>query len=102
MSVPISYCSGEKNDNSIIFTEQCSLSGVLVNTDGGNNCTVTVYDAATANNSSKIIGKWVVVGNSSYGGRNYIFPVLAENGLYAEVSGGGTYFIEYIKNDMRG
>lgn len=102
MPIPIAISSGEQNNNAIIFDKPCALACVSVHTDGANNCTVTVYDSATAANNGKKLGSWLIVGNQQYGGRNYDFPVYAANGLYAEVSGGGTYFIDFIDRDIRG
>ena len=102
MSNPISISSGEKNNNSIIATRPVALTAVSVHTDGANNCTVSVYDSATAANNGKKIGKWLVPGASQYGGRNIVTPTYAANGLYVEVTGGGTYFIEYLTKDIVG
>jgi hypothetical protein len=65
-----------------------------VNTDGTNAATVTIYDNTSA--AGNILAKFVVPGTSLYGGRNWIRPVGAKIGLYAQISGtGASCIVEY-------
>ncbi len=98
----ISTSSGRQNNNAIIIARKCALCGVSVHTDGANNCTVTIFDSATAANNGKQIGGWTVPGASQYGGRNVTPPTRANNGLYCEITGGGWYYVEYSERDIGG
>ena len=80
--------------SAIVKTGSCVLWAVLVITDGTNAATVTIYDNTAA--SGDVLAKFVVAGATQYGGRNWVCPVGAKNGLYAAISGtGATCIVEY-------
>ena len=89
--------SGEKTADAIIKGGTCWLASVIIITDGTNDAKLILYD----NNSAAlgtVLLEMTVKGTDHYGGRNYMWPVLAKKGVYADVNGtGASYIVEYIK-----
>jgi len=90
-----SISSGEMTSSDIILTGPGAITGIKVVTDGNNDATLIVYDNTAA--SGTVIDETTVVAANNYGGRNVIFPIKVNNGIYAAISGANaSYFIEYI------
>lgn len=62
-------------------------TGVVVNTNGSNDATVTVYDNTSA--AGTIIDKYVIVAADYVGGGYLPFPIYIENGIFVVVAGTG-------------
>lgn len=96
----VSISTGEKTSSALIRTGACALCSVLVITDGTNAATVIVYDNTAA--SGKVVAEFVVAGATGYGGRNWIFPVAMDNGIYLAISGtGASAVVEYLDRGYR-
>ena len=90
-----SYSTGEITSSQQILTRSGNLSSILVVTDGTNPATAMLFDNISG--SGKKLGEWVVPGTSQYGGRNWVFPVQFNTGLYITISGtGASAIVEYI------
>lgn len=87
--------TGELTADTLIVQKKGALCSVLVITDGTNAATVLIYDNTSA--AGKKIAEFTVAGATGYGGRNWIFPVGYENGLYMDISGtGASAIVEYV------
>ena len=90
--------SGERTDDSLIYSNRCYITGVLIITDGTNDARVIIYDNTSA--TGTVRWEQTVAGADNYGGRDWAFPKRFENGIYVDVNGtGASYIIEYIKSD---
>jgi hypothetical protein len=88
-----STSSGQKSANTAIMAMGGKLTGFTL-TAAAATATLTIYDNATTN-SGTILDAVSVVANSS-AIVEYTFPVCANNGIYAVVSGAGaTYTVRY-------
>lgn len=89
-----SISSDEKNANAVIAKGKNYLRGATLLTDGSNTATLIVYDNTTT--SGTILHKVVVVAPAD---RNNVtlfeYPVKAETGLSAAVTGTGATYIVY-------
>lgn len=100
MSQTIAVSTGEKTSSELIVTGRCALASVLVITDGTNAATVIIYDSLTAEN--KKVAEFTVAGATGYGGRNWVFPVGMDTGLYLAISGtGASAIVEYLDKGYR-
>lgn len=89
-------CSGEENVTAgkVIKNSPGLLHGLVVNTDGTNAVTVTVYDNAAAA-SGTIVAKITVLAADRTGGLVGI-DVGCDNGIFVVISGtGGTAILYY-------
>jgi len=80
-----------------VYTGICYLAGLQVLIDGTNDGEIVVYDNTAA--SGKVIGRHKIEGTAlaHYGGRNFSFPVVAQTGLYAVITGTNAKgIVEYI------
>lgn len=77
--------------SAVVLAQKGFLFGCLVETNGTNAVTLTLYDNATTN-SGKILRKIIVPGANNYGGFEFPVGVEASNGIYALVSGTGAAF----------
>jgi hypothetical protein len=70
------------------------LFGCLIETDGTNAATLTIYDNIAG--SGKIMRKIIVPGADYYGGFELAGGLKSDNGIYATISGtGAAYWITY-------
>jgi hypothetical protein len=77
-------------------TGEAALAGIIIMTDGTNNCKVIIYDGTSASGTVKY--ETTVKGADHYGGRIWVFPLAMQVGIYVVVSGtGGSYILEYIE-----
>ena len=74
-----------------VLAQKGYLFGCLVETNGTNAVTLTLYDHASAA-SGKILRKIIVPGANSYGGFELPVGIEAANGIYADVTGTGAAF----------
>jgi hypothetical protein len=73
-----------------------ALAGIIVITDGVNDCKVIIYDGTSTSGTVKY--ETTVKGADHYGGRIWTFPLMIQTGIYVVVSGtGGSYILEYIE-----
>jgi len=71
------------------------VNSITVLGDGTNAPTLILYDNATTA-SGKVLAKIVGVSASTFLFANYSNPVVAENGIYASLSGtGANYIVTY-------
>ena len=91
--------SGEKTaDAAIRTTGGGQYGGMVVVTDGTNNCTVKVYDNPSAA-SGTVLDDGLCVATASYTCK-YLFPwpVPYDKGIYVDITTAGTcYYIIYSK-----
>lgn len=96
----VAYTTGRQNNNSQIATRPCAVTSAIIHTDGSNNATLKIFDTASGNNGEKECRYWLVPAASQYGGGNIPYPFKCNNGIYCEVTGGGSYFIDFIDRDI--
>lgn len=89
--------SGLKSADAIILAAPGTLLGLIIVTDGTNDATVSLYDNASAA-SGNILAKFVVKGADL--AKELVISecgVVANNGIYADVSGtGANYIVHYL------
>lgn len=91
----VALSSGQKTSDTLIYTGDCLLTAVMIQTDGTNNTTAEVYDNTAA--SGTVVADITVKGANLYGGRAWTFPVKCNNGLYLNITTtGGNVIVEYI------
>jgi len=90
-----SRSSGLKTTDSAIAVGRNRINAITLIADGTNAASVVVYDNATTT-SGTVLGKVTAV--SGQGTVHVIFenPVIAENGVYADVTGTGAAYIVYF------
>ena len=77
-------------------TGKSALAGIIIMTDGSNDCKVIIYDGTTTGGTVKY--ETTVKGADHYGGRIWVFPLTINTGIYVVVTGsGGSYILEYIE-----
>ncbi len=82
--------SGSKTADGVICAIPCYLHGVVLQNDGTNASSVVVYDNASAA-SGTVIAKLALPASSTTLTHPLVFshPVIANNGLYIDVTGTG-------------
>jgi hypothetical protein len=91
-----STASGRLDASAQVVGGVAYLTALTVLTDGTNAATVTLYDSTAA--SGKIIAKLWVPGAVYSDRMTWVFPVRANVGIYASISGtGANAIVEYIK-----
>jgi len=91
-----SFSTGEITADGAAVSSDCYLVSILVITDGSNDAMVILYDNASAASGTKL-AEIKVNASDNYGGRNWPFPVKANNGIYADLTGtGASCIVEYI------
>lgn len=90
-----SRSSGLKSASAVIQTGRNRINAITLIADGTNAANVIIYDNATTN-SGLVLGK--VSALAGQGTVHVIFenPVVAENGLYAALTGTGANYIVYF------
>jgi hypothetical protein len=76
------------------------LTSCLVITDGTNDATVILYDAAAAADIAVTnkLAEFTVAGANNYGGRDWSYPVKFGAGLYMDITGtGASVIVEWCK-----
>lgn len=89
--------SGRRTSSAVVSAAPGRLHGLIVETDGTNAATITVYDNSAASASGNIVGRLIVAGADR--NANFVLPeqgVEAQNGLYLEVTGTGAAAIVYF------
>lgn len=88
--------SGLKNSDTAISARPGELCGILIVTDGTNDATAIVYDnASTASGTKLFQGK--VVGTANFGGATWEVPIIANSGIYVDITGTGATYIVYFR-----
>lgn len=78
----------------VLFTGHNFLNTIVVNSDGTNTATVTVYDNTAA--SGKVLVSFSVSGANLNGAFEPKFPIRADTGLTVVVAGtGATAYVMY-------
>lgn len=95
MSGTTAISSGLRTADAAIYVGRGTLNGLVVNTDGTNAATVTLYDNATTN-SGTVLAQVIVAGADRT--RDVIFNLATRclNGIYADVTGTGAAYIVYF------
>jgi len=79
----------------IICDKPCYLAAVLIKATGA-DAVVIAYDNATAASGTIRFENTVLTANK-YGGRNWTYPVLCNNGITISITGvGSSVIVEYI------
>ena len=87
--------SGEITSSSAAASVPAKLGGLLILTDGTNDATVILYDAASATGTKLWEAK--VPASDEYGGCMFPEPIEAMIGIWAELSGTGASCIVYYR-----
>ena len=91
-----SASSGEQTSDGAVATIGGYIAGVEIITDGTNDVKLILYDNASAA-SGTVLFEGTVLGGSHFGGRVWSYPVIYDNGIYADITGtGASYIVEYI------
>lgn len=90
-----SITSDLKTTAAVIAVGRSRVNAVTVLTDGTNAATVILYDNASAA-SGKVLAKVIVPGANRTEHVVFFNPIVAENGVFASVSGTGAEYIVYI------
>lgn len=87
--------SGEKTADTAILSSAGYFSGIVVETDGTNTCTVVLYDN-TAGSGTKIAPDWIVQTSSTnkYATLGFDPMVAIDNGIYVDITTAGTCTFE--------
>jgi len=94
MSGTTAISSGLKAADTLIYTGRGTLNGVVVNTDGTNAATLTLYDNTSA--SGNVLAQMIVAGADRTNALLFNLAVRCNNGIYADVTGtGATYTVYY-------
>jgi hypothetical protein len=93
-SAEVSMSAAKTSDAAIRTTGGGSYSGVIITTDGTNNCTVKVYDNASAA-SGNVLDDGTCAGASITCKGLYPWPIPYYLGVYADMTTEGTctYYI---------
>ncbi len=97
----VEWCnsSGDLTADSLVMVGSGSFYGLGVTTDGVNAVTVSIYDSATAATGKLLFPTFVVPVSPATGTLNINPPVRFENGLYIDITCGGTvhYVVYYSR-----
>jgi hypothetical protein len=92
--------TGALSASGSVYLGPCVLTQLLVQTNGTNNATVTVYDNST--NSGTVVTTWSCPGPGANSATNTCvqeWPYVGreiQNGIYVAISGtGASYIVEY-------
>ena len=92
--------SGELSADALVFTGEGYFYGIMVATDGTNNCTISIYDNTSAS-GTELIPTWVAVTNSANRAQYFSLPtpVRFGTGIYVDITCAGTagYTVYYRK-----
>jgi hypothetical protein len=95
--------SAEKTGDAAIVSGAGCFAGIVIQTDGANSVTVSIYDNASAASGNDLIAEWVVTSNSDtrYHALGFeISPCLnrSYNGIYVDIttSGAVKYMVYYM------
>ena len=82
-------------EDTLVYRGRAGLFGFLIETDGTNNATLTLYDGLSA--TGKIIRKMIVPGADRYGGIEFKRGREAETGIYATISAqvSAAFWVDY-------
>jgi hypothetical protein len=97
--------SYEKTASALIYTGKCLIGGIIINSDGTNNATLTIYD--NTEGTGNVLCTLVCKGDELNMGVMFNnAPRIMSNGIYAtlSVAGGGTakYYIDYFTGPVTG
>ena len=81
----------------VVYGASCLFIGVEIITDGSNAATVTLYDSASGVSAGKEIFKGTVSGSANFGKPPFDLPIMADNGIYASISGTGAGVIVHYR-----
>lgn len=90
-----SRSSGLKTADAVIGTGRNRINAITLITDGTNAASVIVYDNASAASGLEL-GKVSAAGAQNTVHVIFENPVVAENGIYADVTGTGAAYIVYF------
>ena len=92
-----SISSGAIASSQAVYAYPGYISAIVIKTDGTEDVAVIVYDNASAGSGKKLYES-TIKGSDNYGGRTWVFPAKADNGLYVAITTSGTtvVIIEYI------
>ena len=89
-----SISSGLQTTSKVIATGKNRINAISFLGDGTNPGTLTVYDNPSAA-SGKVLAKATTKSTDIQNHIIFTFPVVAENGIYAQVTGTGAAYIVY-------
>lgn len=94
MSGTTAISSGLKTADAQIYTGRGTLNGLVVNTDGTNAATVTLYDNTAA--SGTVLSQVIVAGADRTHSQIFNLAVRCTTGIYADVTGTGAAYVVYF------
>jgi hypothetical protein len=88
--------SGAKTADALIASGDNALRGFIIQTDGTNDVTITIYDGLTATGNELTPTAFTVTGSDNYGGVVDLH-VRSRIGIYADITTAGTcsYVVYY-------
>lgn len=90
-----SRSSGLKTADAVVATGRNRINAITLITDGTNAANVVVYDNSSGA-SGLVLGKVSAAGTQNTVHVIFENPVVAENGIYADVTGTGAAYIVYF------
>ncbi len=90
-----SRSSGLKTTDAAIATGRNRINAITLITDGTNTASVIVYDNASSA-SGTVLGKATAAGSQNTVHVLFENPVVAEDGIFADVTGTGAAYIVYF------
>jgi len=85
--------SSTKTADAVISDSSCFFKGMLVQPDGTNDVTITLYDNASAASGSKVIATMTFAGDGGPQALTIPVRIKCTNGIYADITTSGT--VEY-------
>ena len=87
--------SGLQTGDAAIYARPSSVTSITLISDNTNACTVVLYDNASAATGT-VLAKLSVKATDSMQFAHFDAPIIANNGIYADVTGtGAAYIVTY-------
>lgn len=91
----ISESSGRKTSSTSVLASSGYLCSLIAEADGTNAATITLYDNPSAA-SGTILAKIVVDAGATYESLSPMVPIVANSGIYVDISGTGAAAIVHL------
>lgn len=89
-----SKTKGRQTADAAIHGATGLISAILIETDGTNDATLTIYDNTAA--SGTVVFKAIVTGTADTRFFPFNFPLRVVNGVYADIAGTGAAYTIYV------
>lgn len=98
----ISQISAVKTADALIITGAAVFDGLIVQTDGSNNVTFTIYDNTSATGTKITPTSLTVTGSSQSWALSYDPPVGCSTGIYVDITTAGTVAYQVLYRQVGG